>query len=208
MPHCQQAFTCLLVELICEKMQRMLKFSKLNWRKRDFMVKVGSAEWPIKKHVACVCVLYSTSVCLCQLHERVKMHTCLSVCLCVCVMSRRRRGTLWPGDNSDEWPRQVSNEALVTDWERTLRSRCTCAHFSSSMWRDWTEDKGINGGVESSTEEMLFTSSYLSKSMKRRQKCCISFITFVSKEHWLNMQNPVRLYASKVTLLGVACAYE
>ena len=34
----------------------------------------------------------------------------------------------------------------------------------------------------------------------------ISFITFVSEEHLLNMQNPAHLDASEVTLLGVARA--
>lgn len=98
----------LQVELICEKLQRRLKFRNLNRRLQEFTVKVELLALLNGRQSRCRC-LYSTR--LCPLRERVKMHARVSEC----VGSSWRRGMLWPGDNSDEWPRQVSNEALVTD---------------------------------------------------------------------------------------------
>lgn len=72
----------------------------------------------------CICVFVRCAACDCVSYAAVLK--CMHACVCfVCARWPGGGGSaLWPGDNSDEWPRQVSNEALVTGWERdTLQPR-------------------------------------------------------------------------------------
>lgn len=127
--HCQQAHTCCRWNWFVEKLQRTLKFRDLNCRRQRFTVRpeISSAEWPYNEAKRWSALVWCT-VCDCA-----DSPVCKNKCVCMCVGGRRWSVTLQPGDNSDEWTRQASNEALVTDWERT---HCTPSHFSPSVWRE------------------------------------------------------------------------
>lgn len=136
----------LLVTHICrlnyccdEELQSMLEHRNVNWKKQEIWGRLSYRQcWMANKETKSfisVCV----SVLPCQLCD---CKNCMHVWVCVCAC----RSTLRPGDNSDEWPRRVSNEALVTDWGRTLFAssavNALCPVFHPACGGDWLKTKG------------------------------------------------------------------